>query len=82
MSDGPTFAQCAESTIEATTLAVASMLEDGERPPAPASAAKRDRQVNIRMTADEKFRLEQAARREGFRSVSDFIRTAAMNRAG
>ena len=34
------------------------------------------------MTADEKFRLEQAARREGFRSVSDFIRTAAMNRAG
>ncbi|MCH7791211.1 MAG: ribbon-helix-helix protein, CopG family [Planctomycetes bacterium] len=33
------------------------------------------------MTADEKMRLEETAQREGFRSVSDFIRTAALSRA-
>ncbi len=82
MADGETVAQCAAETLEATTLAVATMLEDNQRPPAPASEGKRDQQVNIRLTAEEKLRLEEAARRDGFRGLSDYLRTAAIERAG
>jgi len=82
MADGPTIDVCAANTIEATTMAVATMLEQGERPPTPAKDAKRDRQLNIRLTADEKERLEAAAQQAGFRSVSDFLRTAGLDRAG
>lgn len=82
MADGSTLAAAAEATLEATSLAVASMLEDGHQPPAPSSEGKRNRQVNVRLTAEEKFRLEEAARREGFRSLSDFLRSAAIGRAG
>ncbi len=81
MGDGQTIQSCAEQTIDALVAAIATMLEAGERPPSPATAGKRDRQVNVRMTADEKMRLEEVAQREGFRSVSDFIRAAALNRA-
>jgi len=82
MADADTIESCVKSTIEATIAGVAALLEQGERPPTPASAAKRDRQVNIRVTADEKDRLEDAARSAGFRSISDFLRTAGLDRAG
>ena len=82
MADGDTIEACVSETIEATIAAVAAMLEQDERPPTPASAAKRDRQVNIRLTADEKERLEEAARVAGFRSISDYLRTAGLDRAG
>lgn len=81
MGDGKTIESCVASVLEATTLAVATLLEQGERPPTPAAEAKRDRQVNIRLTADEKGRLEEAARAEGFRSISDYIRHAALRSA-
>jgi len=81
MGDGKTIQSCAQETIKALIAAVATLLESGERPPSPATAGKRDRQVNVRVTADEKMRLEEVAQREGFRSVSDFMRTAALNRA-
>lgn len=81
MADGETVEACAASVMEATTLAVATILEEGKHPPAPASEAKRDQQVNIRLTAEEKFRLEQASRAAGFRSLSDFIRAAAIRDA-
>lgn len=81
MGDGKTIQTCAEQTIDALVTAIATLLESGEQPPSAASAGKRDRQVNVRMTADEKMRLEEVAQREGFRSVSDFIRAAAMSRA-
>jgi len=81
MGDGETIEGCVTMVMEATVAALATMIEKGERTPAPASAGKRDQQVNIRLTAHEKFRLEQIAQREGFRSLSDFIRTAAMQRA-
>lgn len=82
MGDGPTHAECAAQVLEATTLAVASMLEAGETPPVAAREGKRNQQVNLRLTADEKLRLQEAARREGFRTISDFIRSAALGRTG
>lgn len=81
MGDGETIEACVAQVREATVAAVATMLEAGERPPTPASDAKRDRQVNIRLTADEKERLEEVARTAGFRSVSDYIRHAALKSA-
>lgn len=81
MGDGPTVEACAASVIEATTLAVATILEEGKRPPAAASKARRDQQINIRLTAEEKFHLEQAARSAGFRSLSDYMRAASLGKA-
>lgn len=81
MADGKTLAACAKQVLEATTLTIASVLEDGESPPRPASEGKRDQQVNLRLTGLEKLELEAAANREGYRSVSDFIRSAALGRA-
>ncbi|MFN0131846.1 MAG: plasmid mobilization protein [Phycisphaerales bacterium] len=78
MSDGHTVAKCMASTLEATASGIATMLERGETPPSPAREGKRDQQVNLRLTADEKMTLEGFANREGFRSLSDFIRTAAL----
>lgn len=82
MGDGETIEACATQTLEATVAAIATMLELGETPPAPARAGKRDQQVNIRLTAEEKMQLEAAARNEGFRSLSDFLRASGLNRAG
>ena len=70
-----------QETIELLISAIATMIELDQPVPASASSHKRDQQVNIRLSSDEKLRLEEAARREGFRSVSDFIRSAAINRA-
>lgn len=81
MADGPTLESCAEETIEATTAAIATMIEMGQRPPSPAREGKREAQVNVRLTAEEKLILEQTARADGYRSVSDFIRAAALERA-
>lgn len=82
MADGKTRSECMDQVLEATTFTIATILEDGERPPAPASDEKRSAQVNVRLTADEKFRIEEAARRAGFRGVSDFVRAAALDKAG
>jgi hypothetical protein len=80
MSDGPTLPRCARSTLDATALAVATMLEAGDTPPPPAREGKRDQQINIRLSAEEKLALEGIAAREGFRSLSDFVRTVALRR--
>lgn len=81
MADGKTIEACIAELKEALTFAVATMLEMGDKPPMPASAGKREQQVNIRLTADERMRIEEAARQAGFRSVSDFIRAAALKAA-
>jgi predicted RNase H-like HicB family nuclease len=60
---------------------VASMIEDGEAPPAPANLSARDEQINIRLTSLERLRLESAARTQGFRGLSDFVRISALNAA-
>ena len=81
MADGKTLEECADNATEALVSAVATVIEAGERPPSPASDHRRDVQLNIRLTPDERQRLEEAARREGFRSISDFVRTSALARA-
>jgi|GEM_PF-490328 len=81
MSEGSTIEACAANTLEATANGIAAMLESGARPPSPAVQDKREEQLNIRLTTDERVRLDEAARQAGFRSVSDFIRTAALDRS-
>jgi uncharacterized protein (DUF1778 family) len=57
------------------------VLESGKAPPSPASEDKRTEQVNVRLTKGEKFAFEDAASRQGYRGVSDFVRSAAMKEA-
>lgn len=79
MGDGPDIASCAKSVLEAAVAGIATMLEAGETPPRPAKEGKRDQQVNIRLTIEERLALESAASRAGFRTVSDFVRSAALD---
>jgi predicted RNase H-like HicB family nuclease len=81
-ADGPSADQCVRATREALTAAVATMLEMGLRPPAPAAKSARQAQVNVRLTAEEKLILEDSARRAGFRGISDFVRAAALSHTG
>ncbi len=76
---GKTEAQCIKTTREALSIAVAVMLEQGDAPPAAASEELRDQQINIRLTAKEKLLLESAAKRLGYRGISDYVRSAALS---
>ena len=76
--DGKTPAACIASLREGLVATVATMLEDGERPPAPARTGERTEQINIRLTASEKALLENRSRTGGFRGISDYVRTAAL----
>lgn len=80
MADGRTVQACARNVLDATIASVATLLERDERPPSPAREARRDQQINIRLSAEEKLRLEGLAAREGFRSISDFVRSSALDR--
>jgi len=77
-ADGSTIDQCYKNTREALMVAVATMIECGQRPPQPSSAKKRTFQVNIRLSAEEKLLLANESVKRGFRGVSDFIRTSAL----
>lgn len=73
-ADAPTAGECVVALREALSAAVATMLEMGEVPPAPASAERRMEQINIRVTPEEKLRLTEAARAKGYRGISDYVR--------
>ena len=77
--EGSTVGKCVTNVREALTATVATMLENGQIPPIPADKGARSEQVNIRLTPNEKAVLEAKARREGFRGVSDLMRTAALS---
>jgi len=79
-ADAKTPEQCYKSTQEALMVAVATMIECGQRPPQPASAKKRNEQVNVRLTSEEKILLSNAASSLGFKGISDFLRSAGLNR--
>jgi predicted RNase H-like HicB family nuclease len=79
MNDGKTPAECLKATREALVVAVAYLLETGKAPPPPASENRRSEQINIRLTAEERVVLEEAARRKGFRGISDFVRSASLS---
>jgi len=78
MNDGKTPAECIENTIDIVTTAIATMLEQGEIPPLPASDERRDEQVNVRLSKLEKAVFEETARSRGFRGLSDFMRAATL----
>ena len=79
-ADAKTPEQCYKATQEALMVAVATMLECGQRPPQPASAGIRTEQVNVRLTSEEKLLFTNAATNLGFKGISDFIRNSALNR--
>jgi predicted RNase H-like HicB family nuclease len=78
-ADAKTPEKCYKATQEALMVAVATMIECGQRPPQPASAGRRTEQVNVRLTAEEKLLFANAAMSLGFKGVSDFIRNTALN---
>jgi predicted RNase H-like HicB family nuclease len=77
--DGKTPDACVKMTREAFAAVVATMIEDGHKPPLPASDALRDQQVNVRLTTEEKARLEESSQQAGFRGVSDYVRFRALD---
>jgi predicted RNase H-like HicB family nuclease len=76
--DGKTPAACIKSVRAGLAATVATMLEEGDTPPAAAREGVRTEQINIRLTAAEKARLENRSRAGGFRGISDFVRTVAL----
>lgn len=76
--DGATAEAAVADTREALVTVAAYMLEKGERPPAPAGEGRRTEQVNIRLTAEERWRLESRSQGQGFRGLSDYVRAAAL----
>ena len=76
-ADGPTADDCIQATREAMQGVAAMLLEEGKSPPTPAREGARQRQVNVRLTAEERLLFEAAARRKGFAGLSDFFRSAA-----
>ena len=79
-ADGKTPGDCYEATQQALTIAVATMLESGQKPPQPAAAMKRTTQVNVRLTHEERSMIATAAANSGFKGLADFIRTAVLDR--
>ena len=77
-ADAKTPEQCYKATQEALMVAVATMIECGQRPPQPASIGLRTEQVNVRLTAEEKLLFTNAAMNLGFKGISDFIRSTAL----
>lgn len=78
LGDGKTHEECVRSTLMAAETAVAVLLEREEKPPNPAAPRRRNEQLNIRLTAEEKLMLEEESQRRGFRGVSDFVRSVAL----
>jgi predicted RNase H-like HicB family nuclease len=78
-ADAKTPEKCYRATQEALMVAVATMIKCGQRPPQPASMGLRTEQVNVRLTAEEKLLFSNAAMNLGFKGISDFIRSIALN---
>jgi len=77
-ADGETPQACFENVREAMIGTVAHMLERGETPPGAAVDAGRTEQVNVRLSAVEKLRMEESARAKGFRGIADYLRARAL----
>jgi predicted RNase H-like HicB family nuclease len=77
-ADGHTERACLAAIRQALTAGVAVMILENETPPAPISENRRETQVNVRLTAEEKVLLEETAKRRGYRGLSDFVRAAAL----
>ena len=79
-ADGKSPDECVRATYHALTVAVAVMLEEGKTPPVAAAEGRRDVQVNVRLTPQEKLLLQDVAKRMGFKGLADFVRMVALER--
>jgi predicted RNase H-like HicB family nuclease len=79
---GKTPAECFEATRTSAQAAAATLMELGQKPPAPRGRERRDEQLNIRVTGEEKRSLEYAANENGYRNVSEFVRAVALQSIG
>ncbi len=77
LADGRTEQECAQQMREALTTAVATLLELDQLPPPVADEGRRA-QVNVRLSRDEQLFLTSEANRQGYSSLSDFMRAAAI----
>lgn len=84
MAEGRSAEECVEFTRRALVIGIMALLRRGHTP-VPSlkqrrreGELRREDQLNLRLSADEKRMLEQAARKQGFRSVSEFVRTRAL----
>jgi predicted RNase H-like HicB family nuclease len=78
---GATPEQCIKDTRRAMTALLSYMIEKGQRPPSPARSGVRSEQVNVRLSAHEKVRLEHLAKSKGFKGIADLLRASALDRA-
>lgn len=81
-ANGDTREEALAGLRRAIRTIVAALLESGQEPPAPSGIERRVEQVNIRLTPRERLQLESAARKHGFRGLADYVRAAALARAG
>lgn len=80
MGFGKTAQQCVADLQDSLVAGISTLLALREPVPPPAADNRRDDQVNIKLTKREKAFMTAAAKREGFRSVADFMRSLAMRR--
>jgi hypothetical protein len=78
MGDGKNPDACVASVRQSMIVGVAHMLERKQSPPPPAEEGVRRQQINIRISDEEKLRLETSARQKGFKGVSDYVRAKAL----
>jgi hypothetical protein len=79
LGTGKTVEACIAEAKALAVTGAAYMLESAKRPPLPARSQRRNLQVNIRLSPDEKTALEQAASNGGFRGVSDYLRIRGLS---
>lgn len=78
--DGPNAQQAIADCREGLITTVASMLEQGEVPPPAATrtASSRNQQVTVRLSPEEKLRLDAVARQTGYKKAGDYLRARAL----
>ncbi|MFN0010460.1 MAG: type II toxin-antitoxin system HicB family antitoxin [Phycisphaerales bacterium] len=75
----PTSDEAVKAVRRPLTTLLATMLELGRPLPSPMTAGKRDAQVNVKLTPEERLVVEGAAKKQGFKGLSDFFRFAALH---
>ena len=77
MADGKSADACVKAVRAALVAAVATLIEQGQTPPAPANESRTE-QINVRLSPREKLRLESVAASKGFRGIADYMRATVL----
>lgn len=78
MGDGRTPQAAMAATRDGVVTAIATMLERNDVPPTPSRLGARTEQVNVRISAEERLRIESLARQGGFKGMGDYMRSMAL----